>query len=419
MKIMAYLLSGLSFVMSFFLLFKLKFPRAVFILPFKLTASALSPLWAVFGAVGAAIGWATQAVWAVPTGIISAGMMTWYVWRCARRHDGFERAFGAGWPERILPEQAQRMVQKRWSPYLKMKTYPAPAFERDIPFYEVPGTDRQVLCDVWSPADGDVSGLGYIYFHGSGWFTLDKDFGTRPFFNHLAAQGHTVMDVAYRLCPEVDIFDMVGDVKQAIAWMKRNASRYGVDPNKIVLGGGSAGCHLALLAAYAPQQPEFTPQELEDVDLSACGVISYYGPSDLRAGYERYTTKMIENRPAVPIGTKMDPVEGRDYAGRLDILLGCHPQESPEVYELASPINHVHPGCPPTLLIQGEQDMLVSPDETRALYTKLVEAGVPSVYVNFPFTEHAFDLLLPQVSPPAQSALYDVDRFLALLLNKD
>ena len=311
------------------------------------------------------------------------------------------------------------MVQKRWSPYLKMKTYPAPAFERDIPFYEVPGTDRQVLCDVWSPADGDVSGLGYIYFHGSGWFTLDKDFGTRPFFNHLAAQGHTVMDVAYRLCPEVDIFDMVGDVKQAIAWMKRNASRYGVDPNKIVLGGGSAGCHLALLAAYAPQQPEFTPQELEIVDLSACGVISYYGPSDLRAGYERYTTKMIENRPAVPIGTKMDPVEGRDYAGRLDILLGCHPQESPEVYELASPINHVHPGCPPTLLIQGEQDMLVSPDETRALYTKLVEAGVQAVYVEFPFTEHAFDLLLPQVSPPAQSALYDVDRFLALLLNED
>jgi acetyl esterase/lipase len=311
------------------------------------------------------------------------------------------------------------MVQKRWSPYLKMKTYPAPALERDIPFYEVPGTDRKLLCDVWSPADGNVSGLALIYFHGSGWFTLDKDFGTRPFFHHLAALGHTVMDVAYRLCPEVDIYDMMGDVKQAVAWMKRNASQYGVDPNKIVLGGGSAGCHLALLAAYAPQQPEFTPQELADVDLSACGVISYYGPSDLRAGYERYTTKMIESRPAVPIGTKMDPVEGRNYAGRLDILLGCHPQESPEVYELASPVNHVHPGCPPTLLIQGEQDMLVSPKETLALYTKLVEAGVPSVYVNYPFTEHAFDLLLPQVSPPAQSALYDVDRFLALLLNKD
>ena len=63
---------------------------------------------------------------------------------------------------------------------------------------------------------------------------MDKDFQTRPFFRHLVAQGHTVMDVAYRLCPEVDIYGMVGDVKRAIAWMKTNASRYGVNPEKIV-----------------------------------------------------------------------------------------------------------------------------------------------------------------------------------------
>ena len=56
---------------------------------------------------------------------------------------------------------------------------------------------------------------------------------------------------------------------------------------------------------------------------------------------------------------------------------------------------------------------------TEALYAKLVESGVPAIKVVFPWTEHGFDLLLPQVSPPAQSALYDVDRFLALLLSKD
>jgi acetyl esterase/lipase len=48
------------------------------------------------------------------------------------------------------------------------------------------------------------------------------------------------MDVAYRLCPEVDIYGMIGDVKRAIAWIKANASRYDVNPEKIVLGGGSA-----------------------------------------------------------------------------------------------------------------------------------------------------------------------------------
>ncbi|NIN61065.1 MAG: alpha/beta hydrolase fold domain-containing protein, partial [Gammaproteobacteria bacterium] len=66
-------------------------------------------------------------------------------------------------------------------------------------------TDRQLLCDIWRPGNGDVSGLAIVYFHGGAWFMWDKDFLTRPFFRHLVAQGHTVMDVAYRLCPEVDI----------------------------------------------------------------------------------------------------------------------------------------------------------------------------------------------------------------------
>lgn len=56
-----------------------------------------------------------------------------------------------------------------------------------------------------------------MYLHGSAWYLLDKDYGTRPFSRHLAAQGHVIMDVAYRLCPEVDIYEMVGDVKRAVA----------------------------------------------------------------------------------------------------------------------------------------------------------------------------------------------------------
>jgi acetyl esterase/lipase len=62
---------------------------------------------------------------------------------------------------------------------------------------------------------------------------MDKDFNTRPFFRHLATQGHVVMDVAYRLCPEVDIYGMIGDVKRAVVWMKTNAEKYGLDPRSM------------------------------------------------------------------------------------------------------------------------------------------------------------------------------------------
>ncbi len=81
----------------------------------------------------------------------------------------------------------------------------------------------KIMSSEWYRGDGYVSGLAYIYLHGSGFFVADKDFGTSPFFNHLLAQGHSVMDVAYRLCPEVDFYRMIGDVKRAVAWMQKNA----------------------------------------------------------------------------------------------------------------------------------------------------------------------------------------------------
>ena len=217
MIILAFMLSGLSLLMSVLLLIRSKMPRGWFVLVPKLAAGALSPFWAIVGAVGAVIGWVARAPWAIPMGILGAGMMIWYVWRCTRDHKGFKDVFGAGWSDQISLEQARHMVQRRWTWFLRMEASPEPSFERDVAFCTIPGTERELLCDIWRPANGDVSGLAFIYYHGSGWWLLDKDFGTRPFFRHLVAQGHTVMDVSYRLCPEVDIYGMIGDVKRAVA----------------------------------------------------------------------------------------------------------------------------------------------------------------------------------------------------------
>jgi len=418
MIILATILSGLSLLLSVLFILQLKVINIVFMI--RLAVAALSPYWTIMGLVGALLGWVYGAPWAVAMGVISTGMVVWYVWRCSRDHKGFEKAFGADWSDQISPEQARNMVQKRWTWFLRMKASPESSFERDVAFWTDPDTQRELLCDIWCPADGDVSGLAVVYLHGGGWTAFDKDFLTRPFFQHLVAQGHTVMDISYRLCPEVDIYGMVGDVKRAVAWMKANAPRFRVNPEKIVLVGSSAGAHLCLLAAYTPQHPELTPEDLIGTDLSACGVVSYYGPTDLLAAYEPWrNSNPFIKFDSVSIGTRLDPSEAMKYLGRLEILLGGHPQEVPDTYQLANPTTHVHPDSPPTLHMQGDKDILVSSDSTHALYTKLVEAGVPAINVVFSWTDHMFDLILPQVNPAAQSALYDVDRFLVLLLNKD
>ncbi|MFC2025583.1 alpha/beta hydrolase fold domain-containing protein [Chloroflexota bacterium] len=416
MIFLAYILSGLSLLMSALFLVRAKAPQLLFLLFLPLVAGALSPIWAIMGLVGAVLGWVSGALWAVPMGIVGAITMILYIWGCTRDHKGFEKAFGDGWKDQIHPEQAKAMVKRRWSFYLKMKASPEPIWERDIPFWTIPDTDRQLLCDLWRPADGDVSGLAYIYLHGSSWAIGDKDMFTRQFFNHLTAQGHTVMDVAYRLIPEVDIYGMVGDAKRAVAWMKDNVSRYGVDPKKIVLGGGSAGAHIALLAGYTPDHLELTPEELKGADLSVCSMLTYYPPTDLVAGSKRYNDKRL---PSVSLGASVDPKNPTLYAGRLDILLGGYPEDAPDMYRLACPSTHVNPGSPPTLSLRGDKDSLNPKEGNQELYAKLVESGVPAIDVVFPWTDHVFDLLLPQISPPAQSALYDVDRFLALMLNKD
>ena len=244
------------------------------------------------------------------------------------------------------------------------------------------------------------------------------------------------MDVAYRLAPETDLMGMVNDAKRAIVWMKENAGTYGINPDRIVIGGGSAGAHLALLTAYTANNPKFSPKELEEEDTSVSAVISLYGTTDMEAHYyhtnQHLTTRAIPGRPKKSVPAKMPGWSikkmGKDFyrlgfnkgfenAGALAPLIGGHPDQCPETYAMFSVATHVHPDCPPTLLIHGEHDIMAPVKATRFLYTRLIENKVCTVMHILPQTDHAFDLILPRISPSAHNAIYDVERFLALQAN--
>jgi acetyl esterase/lipase len=96
-------------------------------------------------------------------------------------------------------------------------------------------------------------------------------------------------------------------------------------------------------------------------------------------------------------------------------LVGCLPDENPDLYEQVSPLYHVGPHCPPTLLVQGEPDWLVPVEQVRRLRQALCAASVQVAYVEVPYSDHGFDLVLTRFSPAAQVALQSVERFLALM----
>ena len=413
--VLAYLFSILCLILNVSLFIRLKPPYSFYFVPFQLMAAALAPFLVILGGMGAVLGGVFHAPLAMAAGLLGTAISIVYMILVTLPQRGFEKAFGKDWETRIPASEKSRLSPRRWQ--IGLAKIKEPYFDQNIPFWTIPGGNRKLLCDIWQPPDGvERSGLALVYLHGSAWYLLDKDFGTRPLFRQLAAQGHVIMDVAYRLCPEVDIYEMVGDAKRAVAWMKSNAGKYGVNPERIVLGGASAGGHLALLAGYTPDHPQLSPGELQGRDLSVRAVVSYYGPTDLKACYQHTNQARLVDLPKVEIGLPGSATMKKDatQAGRLDVLLGGHLHEIPEIYALASPVAHINPDCPPTLLVQGESDIITPAAATRELHQKLVQCGVATVNIIYPLTNHAFDLLLPQVSPSSQAALYDLERFLAL-----
>lgn len=419
----------------------------------KAISEGLSPFLAIAGALSALMSLVLRSpLWAL-AGSAGAVLNARYVNRVIRPHNAFDDPFGEGWQarlaEQMTPDHAGALLQRRWS-WRMPRPRSLPVWERNMVYHTVPAVDGRpevpLHCDLWLPPESIApSGVALLYIHGGGFYTTAKDFGTRAFFRHLVSQGHVAMDINYRLGAEADIFDMVSDTLHAVAWLKDNAVLFGVRPDRIVLAGGSAGAQLALLAAYAHDNPALCPTDLRGQDLSVRAVVSYYGVVDLVQAYQRMATlfKAMVRRPvddavfdrpfvrrsmAVAAWVRgVEPHSLRDYVRQnqavlavglepaIQHLVGGTPRQVPELYELLSPITYAGAGCPPTLLFQGAHDYLLPASVTRKLHQRLREAGVPAVYIELPQTEHTFDQFLPEISPPAQVALYDLERFLALV----
>ena len=245
--------------------------------------------------------------------------------------------------------------------------------------------DREVIVDVWRPPEGNVHPT-VISIYGGAW-----RFGERTeaesWNRRLAARGYTVVAIDYRHVPQARWPAQRDDVFDAIAAVAAAPARLGVDPRRIVLLGRSAGAQLALLAAYRQ-----TPLRIR-------GAIAFYAPTDLRAGYER---------PPWP-----DPANVRAI---LRDYLGGTPGERPAAYRAASPLTFVRAGLPPTLLLQGERDVVVAPQFATQLAEALRSQHDLAIEVRFPMANHAFDLVPGGLD--GGLATRAVDRFLAFELRR-
>jgi acetyl esterase/lipase len=200
--------------------------------------------------------------------------------------------------------------------------------------------------------------------------------------------------------------------------------------------GGSAGGHISLLAAYAKSDSPLRPSDLPSVaDLRVRGVVGYYPAIDM----ENLQRRFEHNQPDKFYDLLAQSERGRQVLEMdkhflqrigfippygdiissvkwMPLLAGGMPDEVPEIYALGTVTTHVGHHCPPTLLFQGTHDVTELLPDVRQLHQALLAVDVPAILVEFPGSEHMFDLAL-ELNPAAQAALYDVERFLAVLAN--
>lgn len=227
--------------------------------------------------------------------------------------------------------------------------------------------------DAWRTGLGEAGPPrpAMVMIHGGAW-----NLGNRsmlPEWNRwLNELGYEVFDVEYRMPPPVRWLDEVGDVKAAAGWVAAHAAEYHVDPSRISVMGGSAGAHLAMLAAYSASGPAFAAST-DAPPVMFRTVINVYGPTDLALLY-RTTHSPDFWRPLMWA-----------YTGGM-------PGEFPARYSALSPLRHITPNAPPTITLLGTSDRLVSVDHARLLDEALSRAGVPHEMYLLPATDHGFDI---------------------------
>jgi acetyl esterase/lipase len=266
---------------------------------------------------------------------------------------------------------------------------------RDVVYAEEGG--HRLRLDVYRHRDRPSRAPTLLQIHGGGWVLGSKNEQGLPLMHHLARRGWVCVSADYRLSPRATFPDPLVDVKRALAWVRSEGLAYGVDPDCVVITGGSAGGHLASLAALTPNEALYQPG-FEDADTRVQACVAFYGVYDFTDH-----GKHQRNRGLVRLLERQ--------------VMKCSFADARERYERASPFHCVGTEIPPFFVIHGDHDTLVPVGEARAFAEALRAASPGRVcYAEIPGAQHAFEIF---PSLRTTFVVHGVERFLAWVVSAE
>lgn len=234
---------------------------------------------------------------------------------------------------------------------------------------------RPLKLDVYAPLDDPAPGEkrpAVLQIHGGAWVLGSKNEQGIPLLNHLASCGWVGFNVDYQLSPRAKFPAHLVDCKRALVWVREHADEYGVDPDFVVVTGGSAGGHLCALMALTQNDPEFQPG-FEEADTSVQAAVPFYGVYDLTNRDGAYDS-MFERLIA-------------------DVVMGVGLEDSPDKWAAYSPVDRITDDAPPMFVIHGDKDVLVPVQIARSFVTRLRQVSRRAViYAELRGAQHAFEI---------------------------
>ena len=231
----------------------------------------------------------------------------------------------------------------------------------------------ELKLDLYLPRKRSTPLPTLMLFHGGGWVDGQKERNVFQLLPYLSL-GWAVVNVEYRLARQSPAPAAVEDCRCALRWVTYHAKEYNLDTSKIVLTGGSAGGHLALITGLLPAQSVFDRQcptesstrwrEATEPQTKVAAIINWYGITDV--------ADLIEGPNAKHYAM--------EWLGSLS-----HRQE---LARQLSPINYVRAGLPPIITIHGDQDDIAPYEQAVRLHAALDKAGVPNQLVTIRGAKH-------------------------------
>ncbi|DBA03172.1 TPA: hypothetical protein N0F65_003892, partial [Lagenidium giganteum] len=252
----------------------------------------------------------------------------------------------------------------------------------------------KLLMDVYKCSSGRSNAPIFLYIHGGGWVMGTRTQAPTPLIYQVASRGWVVCVIDYRLSPKIAFPLHLIDSKRAVAYLRRHArSAFNADPNFIVVGGESAGGHLASLVALSSADKALQPG-FEDVDTSVRACVDTYGVHDFKDRHGIYYYKD----------------GGHGFVRYLElVVMQKNRQDASDDYEKASPISWLLENTPwplpdvvpPFMLTHGTHDTLVPFDDSVVFYDQLqrfrqrsTPLAVRDVFLEVPGAHHAFNYML-------------------------